>query len=275
MRRHIHSNPFCSHCNKDLETTSHILMECRGLREIWLAAPFNLTPSGTHDSQWLLFRKLKRELPKQEFLVGLVIWWKAWEIRNKEVHGVEGGAPSDLVAWASEFLKVYQEAQAKPLPTATAALPAIWIPPDPGFVKVNVDVAFPVKADFIRIGMVAKRANGETIWWARKEIVGRPQPSDGEALAVVFGVHTAIQQGWRRVIIETDCLPVYRYLSRNSSTLISFGAILDACFALRSSFSSLSFSFVKRSGNACAHAIVTATNFVRSEGAFFPASLRI
>lgn len=51
------------------------------------------------------------------------------------------------------------------------------------------------------------------------KIVGRPRPSDGEALAVVYGVHRALQQGWRRVIVETDCHPVFRYLHQESSFL--------------------------------------------------------
>lgn len=106
-----------------------------------------------------------------------------------------------------------------------------------------------------------------------REIVGRPQASDAEALAVSFGLHMALHQGWDRVIIETDCLSVFHDLSPKSSYLISFGVVLDACFALSSRFSSLLFSFVKRSGNVHAHDIVTASNLVHAEGAFFPASL--
>lgn len=47
--------------------------------------------------------------------------------------------------------------------------------------------------------MVSRNANGITIWWARNDIVGRPQPSEWEAMAVVFGIHTAIRHGWTRV----------------------------------------------------------------------------
>lgn len=99
--------------------------------------------------------------------------------------------------------------------------------------------------------------------------MGRPHPSEGEALVASFGVQTAAQQGWRRVIIETDCLPVHRYLSHHSSPLVSFGAILDFCFEAKASFDSLSFAFVKRSGNSYAHSIATDSNLLWSEGAFY------
>lgn len=66
-------------------------------------------------------------------------------------------------------------------------------------------------------------------------------------MAVLFGVRTVIQKKWRQVIIEIDCLLVHHYLIRRSCDLVFFGAILDTCFVLpllRSSFISLSFSFV-------------------------------
>lgn len=131
------------------------------------------------------------------------------------------------------------EAQAAPSHVETVALPTRWSPPGTGIIKINVDVAIPENADFIRIAMVARDARGVTIWWARKEIVGRPHPSEGEAMAVVLGVHQALDKGWSRVIIETDSLPVFRYLNEGASSLVSFGAILDECFIARSKLSTL------------------------------------
>lgn len=183
----------------------HVLIECRGLRVIWW---FEFRVPRT------LFRKLKSPLSRDELFVGMVVWWNVWEIRNNEIHGVEDKAPPDLVGWAREYLAVFHASQMKFTPVATEGLPSIWVPPHPEWVKINVDVAIPEGVDFIRVWMVAGNASGLTIWWARKEIVGRPQPSEGEVMAVVFGVHTAIQQAWPRVIIETDCLPVHRYLLR-------------------------------------------------------------
>lgn len=111
----------------------------------------------------------------------------------------------------------------------------------------------PPPSDFIRVGLVARNKHGVTIWWARKEIFGRPNPLEGKAMAVVLCVNTALHQGWRNVIVETDCLPVHRYLPHSSSDFVSFGAILDACFSLSSLFCSLSFSFARRLGNSLAH----------------------
>lgn len=273
FRRHIASHPFCSRCTSDFESTAHVLMTCRGLRDIWTSPPFELDLVDEQASPWTLFQTMKQRLPREDFLVAMVIWWKAWDLLNKEVHGVEVAWQSDLVGWSRNFLHLYHESKILLPHEAMEVLPSIWKPPDPGFIKVNVDVAFPTNADFIRVAMVARDSRGVTIWWARSEVVGRPQPSEGEAMAVIFGVNQAIRQGWDKAIIEIDCLPVFRYLMRQSSSLVSFGAILDACFTLSCHFRSLLFSFVKRSGNPQAHTIATDSNSVFSEGAFFPAHL--
>lgn len=271
-RRRVSSNPFCSHCKSELETTAHVLMVCRGLNQIWEGPPFGLPEVETHISPWALLQMFKHKLANEDFLVAMVVWWKAWEMRNKEVFGEEI-VQQDILGWAKKYLEGYLELQVKPPPADSIPLPAIWIPPDPGYIKVNVDVAYPEKAEFIRVAMVARDHRGVTLWWARSEIVGRPKPTEGEAMAVVFGVHRALQQRWKNVIIETDCLPVHRYLTRGSSSLISFGAILDDCFISMSRFDSLLFSFIKRSGTCYAHAIATAKHLLGDEGAFFPSHL--
>lgn len=90
-----------------------------------------------------------------------------------------------------------------------------------------------------------------------KEILGRPNPVDGEARAVLCALEVAKAQKWPRVMIEGDCLLVINILSDGSRTLASFGAILDSCIVafFNMFFSSISFHFIKRSGNPLAHTI--------------------
>lgn len=99
-RRHIGTDPFCKHCSSDLETVSHVFMHCRGMREIWRNDPFFISPTGSHENFWNIFLKLKQSLSKDLLLVGLTMCWKAWDIRNKELHGADNGFPGDLVGWA-------------------------------------------------------------------------------------------------------------------------------------------------------------------------------
>lgn len=69
--------------------------------------------------------------------------------------------------------------------------------------------------------MIARDDRGVTKWWTRKEIQGRPQPTDGEAMAILFGIQTAIHHKCRKVIVETDCPPVHGYLVEKQRGLVS------------------------------------------------------
>lgn len=146
----------------------------------------------------------------------------------------------------------------------------IWQPPEADIIKVNVDVGLPDRMDFLVVSMVTHDSSRNCIWWSVKKIHGHPPPTDGEAMAVLFGIQVARSRGWRRVMIETDCYPIYAYLANGHRTLVSFGAILDSCLELCPLFSSLSFSFIKRSGNSLAHSIATADGLSCSEGTSFP-----
>lgn len=38
---HVIPSPFCVHCGVEIEIITHVLMECRDLREVWCSPPFN------------------------------------------------------------------------------------------------------------------------------------------------------------------------------------------------------------------------------------------
>lgn len=184
------------------------------------------------------------------------------------------GWKPDLVTWAKTYLDSYHAAQVpNAMPSTGRALPQGWTPPTAHTIKINVDAALPSNSGNFRVGMVARNSQGVAQWWSRREMVGRPNPTDAEALAVLHGLEVARQHGWSDIILETDCLPVYRYLVAESRSLISFGAILDSCLSFHDFFSSLSFSFVRRSGNTLAHAIATSSLLDCNEGSFIPSFL--
>lgn len=273
FRRRISVNPMCPECQLEPETTAHTLMECRGLKEIWSGAPFFLPRVDRNATMWTIFAHLKDCLPRELFLLGLVLCWKVWAIRNDQLHGSNSGFPMDVVGWCSEFIKAYHHAQS-PIPSPSLHTGNVeWLPPTSGLIKVNVDVALPSKSDFFRVSGVARNDRGQCLWWYRSDLAGRPHPSDGEAMAMLHGVRAAMGRGYHRVIMETDCFPIFRYLSSCSSSFISFGAILDAVLSLRPHFEVLSFSFTRRSGNSIAHAIATAPFISCNEGSSLPLDL--
>lgn len=221
---------------------------------------------------WTILEELKTHLSHDLCLDAITIYWKTWETRNKIIHGSLEDLPRDIIGWARHFRTAFTEAQIADTMEYDVRFDEQWYPPDPGKIKINVDVALPVDQDFIQLGLVARNSEGQVVWWRSKKITGRPTPTDGEALAVYHGVLLARDKAWPQVIIETDCLSIFRSLSSSSSSrnLLSYGALIDTCFANRVFFNVLSFSFVRRSGNVLAHTLATSLALSNSEGPSLP-----
>lgn len=94
-------------------------------------------------------------------------------------------------------------------------------------IKINIDAAFPAQASFFQVGIVARDHTCCCVWWSCKQLIGHPNPVDGEARAMVCALEVAKSQQWPRIVIEGDCLHVINTLSEGTKTLDSFGAILD------------------------------------------------
>lgn len=273
FRRRIASSPFCERCPESEETSMHILRACRGLDEIWLAAPFSMQLEIGNISFWAWLVMLKKRLEPDTFLLAVVVMWKTWETRNLETHGTKRYAPTDIVTWGQEFLERYWSAQVSIPVSAVPSTPSVWCASPPGFIKINTDASFPVNGSDALVSMVARSNSGECVWWSKKRIIGRPLPVDGEALAFLHGLQIAINHGWRSVIMESDCLQLVNSLSRATSSLASFGAILESCVELFPLFQNISFCYIRRLGNVLAHRLATSIVIPCSEGASLPPEL--
>ncbi|KAL2944713.1 5-methyltetrahydropteroyltriglutamate--homocysteine methyltransferase [Bienertia sinuspersici] len=77
----------------------------------------------------------------------------------------------------------------------------------------------------------------------------------GEAMAVRSGLKTAIEAGFRQLIVEVDNLALFFALSKKKMDLTAYGLLLKDIFLFLFSMSLgvFCFNFVRRSGNLAAH----------------------
>lgn len=271
FRRRIITSPFCDRCPHIAETTEYMFLGYRGMEEIWQSPPFSLHLPADRLSFWAWLSHLRSSLDADTYLLAVVVMWKAWEIRNSEVHGSTSISTGELVQWCQVYLDSYWRAQTPALSRVSSSnTNSKWSPPPPDFIKINTGVSFPTNHSDMRICMVARDCSGKCIWWSKRHVVGRPKPVDGEARAILHGMKEVARLGWRNIIIESDCLQLISCLANSIRTLASYGALLDACFDLCSSFLNDMFCFVRRSGNTLAHRLATTFDIPCSEGPSLP-----
>ncbi|KAL9239043.1 hypothetical protein vseg_013398 [Gypsophila vaccaria] len=128
----------------------------------------------------------------------------------------------------------------------------MWSAPAEGFWKINVDAA---RFEGVGSGMGAVIRNNEGV----VERVGVKKVSLQwsvdiiEAKAAIFGLKLAIQMRATKVILESDSLQLISTIKEKKIPSSYFGNVVSEIVELCDFFESISFSFIKRSGNVAAH----------------------
>ncbi|XP_012830608.1 PREDICTED: uncharacterized protein LOC105951703 [Erythranthe guttata] len=103
------------------------------------------------------------QLDEENFSLAVIVIWKSWDNRNKRRHGESGIKANELVGWCKVFLENFKQAHFRPIPLRNPTLPSLWKPPEDGFIKLNVDAAFPPGEDFYSTSLVARNSRGECL----------------------------------------------------------------------------------------------------------------
>ncbi|XP_012833612.1 PREDICTED: uncharacterized protein LOC105954486 [Erythranthe guttata] len=145
--------------------------------------------------------------------------------------------------------------------------------PTNGSIKINFDAALPPGKPFYACATVARNQDRQCLGWAIRHFPGKPTPTDCEAHAALVSMVWARRQEWDNIILEGDNLTVINFLKNKENTSASFGAFIEECISISSSFSSCIFSFINRKGNALAHSFATNLSYSCNEGIYIPSDL--
>ncbi|XP_012842432.1 PREDICTED: uncharacterized protein LOC105962666 [Erythranthe guttata] len=216
---------------------------------------------------------LKENTDTDQFLVAMILAWKAWDKRNKEYKGQASLTPHDLVDWCKNYLAIFRSAQIHKFSPQRHVHMSTWHPPPVGAVKINTDAAVSSGNLFFSVGMVARNDEGQCIWWRVIKLPGNLHPAECEATAALKELLLAREKGWTNVVVEGDNLQVITALQHGENDLSSFSLLLDECLRLSLDIEYCSFNFVKRTGNLLAHAIAHFDCNFLSEGLVLPSIL--
>ena len=127
-----------------------------------------------------------------------------------------------------------------------------WKKPNDGVFKVNTDAAV-FSEGRIGYGAVVRGTLGDVRMACCGVREGLVEADVAEALAARFALRIAWEAGFRKVVLESDCLKLISHLRTSKLETSSFGNMIQDILVFSESFISVSFNHVCRDGNKVAH----------------------
>ncbi|XP_057418946.1 uncharacterized protein LOC130713173 [Lotus japonicus] len=217
-------------------------------KHVWFASQLavRVASFSTFRELWLAFLELHDE--EVLALVQSTVY-AFWEARNHTIFQQWQFTVDNVlgrVRCLTEEVQVRDQMRAP-----SVALPAAWKTPTSGTIKCNFDASYHVNGS-TGLGMVARNCNGEVMAAACSYPLSALSPLLAEAMSLRWTMQLAIDLGFRRICLETDCLQLYNCWKAQDNGRSYLSSIIREWFTLRGAFDVVTFSFVRRTGNAVA-----------------------
>ncbi|GMN26456.1 hypothetical protein TIFTF001_001317 [Ficus carica] len=183
----------------------------------------------------------------------LVCWlaWKLWCERNKVVHGGEDGDPHTILDLGMASFGEWQALNQVPIQFQVVG-PDVWLPPQPGYLKLHVNASVSPGSDHIGIGAVIHDEKGLILGAVAKSVEGTFSPFLAECIALREGLMIAKELESVTLVVETDAINVVSTVSDNQELSVE-GSILEDVKQLLVQVRSTGVYHIRRSANHVAH----------------------
>ncbi|XP_061999284.1 uncharacterized protein LOC133716613 [Rosa rugosa] len=136
-----------------------------------------------------------------------------------------------------------------------ATVPGHWMPPPVDHLKLNCDAAVLQNGNQVGVGVVCRDYRGSLVGAMGEILLYRLQPRAAELMAILKGLEWCNGQGWRGLIIETDCLEAVQLVNGTDECLADEGLLVDRIRFLMGSMGIQGIHFVPRVVNGAAHVV--------------------
>lgn len=183
----------------------------------------------------------------------LSIQWVLWQSRNNLVFQGKNISQVEVVDQAIYLLHSYQAETSRPSTSKKREMRSKpWEAPHRGQIKMNTDAAVSPNVG-VGFGVVFRNEQGHVMLSAlRRE---DSTADEAEARAIRFGLQTAINEGIRQVVVESDCLKVITTRKKNEEDRSRSGLLINDIKELSKQCSILEFSHIYREAKQVAHAL--------------------
>ncbi|KAH9665893.1 putative reverse transcriptase/RNA-dependent DNA polymerase [Citrus sinensis] len=258
LRRRVQVLPLYVVCNTCNESIIHILVDCGFAKACWIASPIGYIGHISSFMEWLgiIFNRCSKE----ECELTAMVCWRIWVQRNDKVWNSRCGRVYQTLNSAGYLLHQWQYWRKQILfddafGSSLRHGAVCWERPHDGWFKCNVDAAVFSSQSKISFGCVVRNFEGKFLAAKCDCFAGSFGAREAEALGVREALSWLKCLHLPRVIIEVDCLQVFKALTENLSSPNGFGLIIEECRFLAQELGEVQFSFVRRSTNVAAHRV--------------------
>ncbi|PWA76154.1 hypothetical protein CTI12_AA238720 [Artemisia annua] len=250
----------CTHCGEPGEDVLHVLFRCSKAKEVWDRCIFGRFYDTSGAITMGDFCSIILDAYPTCWDDFMMILWVLWTRRNKHFHGQVDSRETDVEVTAKRILSDYSNANKKVLATRVETPQTnsrdVWTKPQFSQIKFNCDAAWQKESGKVGMGFVARNCNGEVLLSGARSEFYANSPLEAEAKAVWWATKQAQSRGYSEVVFESDSLTLVHAL-RNQSIPLQIATMFSDILSNSLTFSTCSWSFVKREGNIVAHSIAT------------------
>ncbi|KAL9667266.1 hypothetical protein QQ045_001617 [Rhodiola kirilowii] len=215
QKRGMDINIGCGECGYHIESYSHAFLHCWFARAVWFRMgipelcelPSSVVFTDIIDYCWSYFSQKRRQTV-------LVTLWMIWFKRNKRKHEDSEFSVNDLVFKAFNLSRSFEQYNSKYLSSLRFLFSSEfgWKKPPVGFLKVNNDAAWK-DSEGGGIGIIVRDNEGITIAVRSIKAVNIHNSVSCEGLGLLESFKLAEKLGADKVIFESDCADVVKWLN--------------------------------------------------------------
>ncbi|KAL6558291.1 hypothetical protein OROMI_018641 [Orobanche minor] len=267
--RRVAVSEVCEVCRVDAEDAVHVFLKCSSAAAVWSFTPIgansHLFNSFADFWDWII------EKPPDIVELAAMVCWSIWNNRNSVVWNNKASPVSVLLGGASAYLAAWKAAQLVPgsVGTAEGRSADVWVRPESGFLKLNVDAALFSNPNAAGFGSVVRNDVGDFVAAKIGAVPWNADPTLVEALSVREALSWIKDQRWKKVCVETDSLIFVQSLANPLEVLSPYNAIVRDCKLLLSELFNCSVRFVKRAASSVAHMLARSSSICNRQCEWF------
>jgi ribonuclease HI len=258
--RHIPADGACFFCGRH-ERIEHTILFCQFAREVWEAVSsehhLNLGRKFfTSSRSWTL--DFLERASEMEATVMITTMWHIWDARNRVREGESLMHPKSVAEKCLAYIQMIATHLFKPASNQrreTNKSVLKWSPPPVGTVSINVDAAIFASSRQMGSGVVIRDHNGVCLTACSERVDEVVTPEIAEALAMRRAMSLAKDEGFSKIIVNSDCLSVLKRIMCDTEDRSSCGTVIRDIKKLAKTFRSCSFHHVNRVINVAAHSL--------------------